>query len=451
MTATISIDEAMSDPNLLAGVLGDLSTWNVWRVALKAAFGVALADQELETFRSIASERSPPPRRVKQFWAIVGRRGGKSRMAALICCYLATCIDHRSVLSPGEVGFVLCLAPTQRQASGVLNYCRAFLESSPILAQQILATTTDEIRLRDNVTIAVHPANYRTVRGRTLVACVMDETAQWRDELSALPDVEALRAVVPALLTTKGLVIGISTPYGQRGLLFEKFRDFYGKSDPDTLVIKGSTTTFHPIVDHAQIERELAEDPEGNRSEYLADFRSDLSAYCDRAVVERCVEADCRERPYMTRYKYLCFVDPSGGQHDSFCAGVAHRDGARIVLDKLVEWKAPFVPADVVVDIVALLKSYRLHAVTGDAYGSGWVQGEFKDHGIHYRVADKDKSTIFIDALPLLTSGDCVLLDDPRLVGQISQLQRETGRAVLFGIPRNLVSVPVRARFRFPN
>ena len=71
------------------------------------------------------------------------------------------------------------------------------------------------------------------------------------------------------------------------------------------------------------------------------------------------------------------------------------------MLDKMVEWKAPFVPADVVVDIVALLKSYRLSTVTGDAYGSGWVQSEFRDHGIHYRVADRDKSTIFIDALAL--------------------------------------------------
>jgi len=33
----------------------------------------------------------------------------------------------------------------------------------------------------------------------------------------------------------------------------------------------------------------------------------------------------------------------------------------------------------------------------------------------------------------------------------VAALQRETGRAVLFGIPRNLVSVPVRARFRFPD
>jgi LytR_cpsA_psr family len=33
----------------------------------------------------------------------------------------------------------------------------------------------------------------------------------------------------------------------------------------------------------------------------------------------------------------------------------------------------------------------------------------------------------------------------------VAALQRETGRAVLFGIPRNLVGVPVRARFRFPD
>ena len=33
----------------------------------------------------------------------------------------------------------------------------------------------------------------------------------------------------------------------------------------------------------------------------------------------------------------------------------------------------------------------------------------------------------------------------------VAALQRETGRAVLFGIPRNLVSVPVRVRFRFPD
>ena len=33
----------------------------------------------------------------------------------------------------------------------------------------------------------------------------------------------------------------------------------------------------------------------------------------------------------------------------------------------------------------------------------------------------------------------------------VAALQRETGRAVLFGVPRNLVGVPVRARFRFPD
>ena len=71
--------------------------------------------------------------------------------------------------------------------------------------------------------IAVHANSYRTVRGSTLLAVVMDEVAYWRDETSATPDVEVYRAVLPALATTGGMLIGISTPYRKVGLLYQKF------------------------------------------------------------------------------------------------------------------------------------------------------------------------------------------------------------------------------------
>ena len=112
---------------------------------------------------------------------------------------------------------MLAIAPTQRQAQGILSYCQGFLEASPVLRQEIEASTTEEIRLKAGVTIATHAANFRTVRGRTLLAVVLDETALFRDEASAQPDIEIYRACVPALLTTKGMMVGISTPFGQRG------------------------------------------------------------------------------------------------------------------------------------------------------------------------------------------------------------------------------------------
>ena len=142
----------------------------------------------------------------------------------------------------------------------------------------------------------------------------------------------------------------------------------------------------------------------------------------------RCVEPDCRERPYSRAFRYVAFVDPSGGQHDSFTIGISHREGERVVLDLTAEWKAPFDPAEAVTDIVKLLQRYRVRTVIGDRYASGWCESEFREHGISYIASDPDKSQIFLDALPLLTSGNAVLLDDNRLVSQLTRLQRETGR-----------------------
>jgi hypothetical protein len=49
--------------------------------------------------------------------------------------------------------------------------------------------------------IAVHVNSFRTVRGRTLVACIFDEVALRRDELLPVPDLEVYRAMRPALMT----------------------------------------------------------------------------------------------------------------------------------------------------------------------------------------------------------------------------------------------------------
>jgi hypothetical protein len=38
----MSIDEALTDPNLLGAALGDIESWQAWRVILKAAFALPL-------------------------------------------------------------------------------------------------------------------------------------------------------------------------------------------------------------------------------------------------------------------------------------------------------------------------------------------------------------------------------------------------------------------------
>jgi hypothetical protein len=73
------------------------------------------------------------------------------------------------------------------------------------LKQQIVSVSSDEIKLKGNMVIGVHTNNFRTVRGRTLLAVIADEVCYWRDELSANPDVEVYRACKPALRLDRDL------------------------------------------------------------------------------------------------------------------------------------------------------------------------------------------------------------------------------------------------------
>jgi phage terminase large subunit-like protein len=36
-----------------------------------------------------------PIKRVRELWCIIGRRGGKSRMAAALACYFALFVKHK--------------------------------------------------------------------------------------------------------------------------------------------------------------------------------------------------------------------------------------------------------------------------------------------------------------------------------------------------------------------
>ena len=213
----ITIADALHDERLLGAAIDDITTWRTWLAVLKVAYALPLDNDESAIFAAVAGDRAPPSKRVRELWAVVGRRAGKSRIAAALAVYSAAFLPHR--LARGERGLVLVLAASRDQARVVFDFTRGFLEESPVLRQEIEGITAYEIRLRNGVTIATHACSFRTVRGRTLLACIFDETAYWRDETSATPDVEVYRAILPAMMTTGGLLVSISTPYRRFGLL----------------------------------------------------------------------------------------------------------------------------------------------------------------------------------------------------------------------------------------
>jgi hypothetical protein len=50
----------------------------------------------------------------------------------------------------------------------------------------------------------------------------------------------------------------------------------------------------------------------------------------------------------------------------------------------------------------------------------------FQRHGITYAYSDRDRSQIYVECLPLLTSGRVRLVDNRKLVAQFASLERRT-------------------------
>jgi phage terminase large subunit-like protein len=253
MPHPITIDRALTDAKLLGGALGSPETWQHWIAILRAAFGLSLDGEQHRVFADLAGGRAAPANRVRELWVAAGRRSGKSKMAAAVAAYLACFGKYK--LSKGETGHMIVLAPTVNQAHLVFGYAKAFIEESPILRQRIENIKAEEIKLSGNIVLGVHPASQRSLRGRTLVGCVLDECAQFYDETSARPDIEIYRALIPALLTTQGSMVSISSPYMQRGILYQKYKDVYGKDDPEVLVIQAASSVLNPTLDAERLRR----------------------------------------------------------------------------------------------------------------------------------------------------------------------------------------------------
>jgi hypothetical protein len=429
MKPAITMRAALSDPALLGATLGGPS-WLAWRVLLIAAMGEPLLADELALFTRLTGRTEPPAQRVEEFLAVAGRRGGKSRAMAALAAYIAGLCDHRHVLAPGEKPMLLAIAPDQRQARIDLDYAEGVFLATPIMKQLVKNRTADSLELKNGVAIEVRAASFRRLRGVTCLAVLADEASFWHsDEASSNADTEILNAVRPSLATTGGLLAVISSPYAKRGEVWSTYRAHFGPDgDPQILVAQGASREFNPSLSERVVERALERDRAAATAEYLALFRDDIESFVSIEIVEACVERGVPVRPPLSGIQYRAFVDMSGGVSDSATLAISHSEGERVVIDATREVKAPHSPEGVVDSFAETLRHYRVSTVRGDKYAGEWPREQFRKRGIGYEPADKSRSDLYRDLLPMLTSGLITLPDNPRLVSQISQLERRTSR-----------------------
>src|SRR3990167_7517352 len=409
-------------------------SWQPWMVFLKCLFGEALNPQELDEVKSRTGRAPTADRRYSEAWLVVGRRGGKSFILAIVAVYLTFFVNWKSYLAPGEMGTVVIVAADRRQAQVILRYIKGLVSGIKFFHEEKGRETQWALEFpKQRITIEIFTTSFRSARGYTIVAALLDEVAFWRSEDTANQDEEIVNAIRPGMATVPGaMLLAASSPYAKRGVLYKQYNDYFGKEDENVLVWHADTRTMNPSVSQKYIDRQYELDPAKAAAEYGAQFRADVEDFVPEELVEAAIQRGVFRRPADSALTYFGFVDPSGGSYDSFTLAIGHMEKEQRILDVLEEWRPPFSPEAVVVEAALLLNEYRLTKIVGDHYAGLWPRERFKVRGITYEPCTKRKSELYRDALPSLSMGHVQLLDNTRLKAQIITLERRQSRGGAF-------------------
>jgi phage terminase large subunit-like protein len=227
----MNILDAIADRRVFAQHFRRPETWQRWFAFLAALFGLSMTPEQLEIYRQHTGRNTPPAAPLHEAWLVIGRRGGKSFILAVVAVFLACFKDWRPFLGPGEVGTVMIVAADRKQARVIMRYCLGLLEAVPMLKQQIEGVTRESIALKNRIVVEIHTASFRTTRGYGIVAALLDELAYWpSDESAASPDVEVINAIRPGMATIpEAMLLGASSPHSRRGSLWDAHRKHFGR------------------------------------------------------------------------------------------------------------------------------------------------------------------------------------------------------------------------------
>lgn len=424
----VPLVDACQDPLIFGPWFQPKDQWIAWFSFLKTLENSKLSNDEKSIYEECTQreyEHRAKADPFEEIWMVCGRRAGKTRMMALLAVYLACFYDWTPFLAPGERGTVALLAADRKQARTAFRYVHGFLDNVGLLNGYVERSTAEAFDLKNQVTIEIQTASFRSIRGYTLVAALLDEVAFWRNEDSSNPDEEILEALRPGMASIPGsLLVAASSPYARQGVLYETWKEDFGTDNPEILVWQAPTLVMNKALNPNVVKRAYARDPYRATAEYGANFRTDVETFVTREVMEACTDKGEHERKYRPKFQYRAFVDPSGGASDGMTLAIAHAEDDMCVLDLVREYLPPFSPEEVVKEYSEILKRYNVFQVRGDRYGGEWPRERFSKEGIYYEVSPDSKSEIYRACLPILNSQQARLIEHDKMFNQFVSLER---------------------------
>lgn len=438
----IDFETFCADPQLIGEPIS--KPWSTFYAAVE---GLPLDDEGIEIFRACSGLDRYEPRVFNEVTAICGRRSEKTASGLKYLLWKALTTrewfkQHRGTLR------IPIICQDLRVSKDVKRAAEALLLGSPLLKNEIEEIFTSEIQLRNGISLTCYPATWRSTRGLTCPAALLDELAFVTIEGAS--DVELVRQVRPTMIRfgeTRRL-IKLTTPWVKGGLVYDEFS--HRDERPDLLVWQASTAFMTTRVSAELLEKERAADPTYFAREYGAEFTDDTEASLPGADIDFAIRKGVREVPFSEPLKgqYFAAIDASSlTGRDRFVFGIAHRAvrgnaGAGPSVDLFRGWTRSSV-SEVCDEVAALAKSYGIRTITADQHGYHFLRELMKQRGIELEqlaFTVRSKPEIFIDLKVALAQGRVQLLDHAESVRELRVLEsrRTSGGHFSVAAPRSL-------------
>jgi hypothetical protein len=384
-------------------------------------FGVALYPKQRELLEAVdaASHRI-------HAWAL-GRRSGKTTMAA-ICC-LHNCVlrnDLDATVRPGERRFSVAVATNVRQARLIVAAARSIVERSPLLARFVESVSEDEIRFTNGTALAAFPCSSRGGRGWPISCLVMDEAAHFMTESDGFQTAARVwEALVPstAQFGDRARVILASTPFGESGLFADVFAKALSGELGDAVAQHAGTAEMNPTIAAEFLAVEERRDPDGFRSEYLAEFVGSGDAYIDFERVDLAGVPVARREDAVS---WVAGLDPAFSRDPFGLALVGRTADGRMVVGpvRALHPEGDFAgPLD---EVGEACRAFGARVVTDQFSAAAVVDRLRREHGLRVTVntmSATSKTAIFSELRACLYDGRLVLPDHPELIGELRRLR----------------------------
>jgi hypothetical protein len=392
-----------------------------------------LEGEDRELARELFGDVDVLPPIARMVLAVVaGARGGKTYLGALRLVHLAITVPL-GMLAPGEQAAAIIVAPDLRLARQGLRYALGAMQSSPDLVGLIENETLDSFQIRRHdgrvVSVECLPATRggSAVRGRSLVAALLDEFCFFRDADSVVNDATVFEAVSPRVVTGGQCVI-VSTAWAEAGLLFKLFTEQHGK--PSNVMVAHAPTVLMRPDQTERVEAEYERDPVNAAREFGAVFiGTGAGAFFDSASIKASVEVG-RVAPLPPEPSSRCFASADfafTSDHSAIC--IIRVTGS---LAELVDWLelqpkkgAPLKPSQVCAEFATLCHRHGVDALIADGHNKEAVREHLGACGIRFQEAEggnAGKVKAYGRAQAMLREGRVSLPNLPRLITQLKEV-----------------------------